>query len=100
MEILIGAIILYIVGMLLKKIDFIKDNFIPLILAGLGVVGFMFYHWSTPMDWNLIVMSGLNAASMSVLGNQLIKQLIVKLPLENSTKKAISDLVDKVEEEK
>lgn len=100
MEILIGAIILNIVGILLKKIDFIKDNFIPLILAGIGVVGFMFFYWSTPMNWELIVKSGLIAASSSVFIHQNIKQLINKLPLTDSTKKAISDLVEEVQEEK
>lgn len=37
-ELLIVAVVLYVVGMFCKKSPLIKDKFIPLILGGLGIL--------------------------------------------------------------
>ncbi|MFQ8690095.1 MAG: phage holin family protein, partial [Blautia sp.] len=37
-ELLIVAVVLYLIGMGLKKAQAVKDKYIPLILGGIGVV--------------------------------------------------------------
>lgn len=97
MEILIGAIILHLIGLVLKRIKFIKDNFIPIILTGIGVLGFYIYYAIIHnVDFSLIVSSGVAAASASVFIHQVIKQLLDLLPLDKGTKETIMDVVEEV----
>lgn len=96
MEILIGAIALHLVGKLLKKMKFIKDNYIPEILAGIGIVGYLIYYLIIGnLDWSLIITNGFGAAAASVYIHQVLKQTIELLPLEDDAKDILQDMVDK-----
>lgn len=100
MEVLIAAIILNIIGKILKKINFIKDNYIPEILAGVGVVGFAIYYAVVgKFDWDTVITSGVGSAAASVYIHQVIKQLVDLLPLKKSTKDALHTVVDEVKDE-
>lgn len=94
MEVLIAAVILNIVGIVCKKLKFIPDNYIPALLAVVGVVGFMIYYWSSPMDWQLIIESGVVAAASSVYIHQNIKQILEKLSVSEPIKKFILGLIE------
>ena len=98
MEVLIAAIILNIIGKILKKVNFIKDNYIPEILAGVGVVGVAIYDAVVgKLDWDTVITSGVGSAAASVYIHQVIKQLADLLPLKKSTKDALHTVVDEVE---
>lgn len=96
MEVLICAVILYLVGCILKKVPFIKDNLIPVILSALGCLGFLVYTLIIG-EFNLdyIINSGIAAAAASVYIHQTSKQIIEMLPLDEKTKDVLEDLVDK-----
>ena len=100
MEVLIAAIALNVIGKILKKIDFVKDNYIPEILAGVGIVGFAIYYAIVGnFDWNVVIMNGVGSAAASVYVHQVIKQSIDLLPLEKATKDALQTVVKEAEDE-
>ena len=82
-ELVIVAIVCYIVGFGLKKTQAIKDKYIPFILGGLSIVlcgiwVFANSPVSTPQDIAtavfLAVTQGILMAGLSTYVNQLIKQ--------------------------
>lgn len=63
--------VLIIIGMILKKLEFIPDKWIPVILLPLGVVGAM-----TLGGWTVTsAIQGVLVTGAAVYGNQLVKQL-------------------------
>ena len=81
-ELLILIPILYLIGLALKKIDFIKDKFIPLILGVLGII-LVFVYLISMDGWsiNLIgvsIVQGVLVAAGAVYGSNIIKQLTKK----------------------
>lgn len=99
MELLLVAIGLNLIGLGLKQIKFIKDNLIPLILAGIGCAVFGVLYWiGVPIDGltgveNIFEM-GILAASTSVFLHQNLKQVIDLLPVNDKTKEILEDIVD------
>jgi len=78
-ELLILIPVLYIIGMGLKRAGFVRNNLIPLILGGGGVVMAMVYVLATGSDnvamWIFTgVTQGILCAGASVYINQLIIQ--------------------------
>ena len=65
---------LYIVGMVLKDTEKIKDNYIPLILLPVGVLFSLLITGLSPDG----VIQGVLATGVTVYGNQVIKQLLDK----------------------
>ena len=95
MEVLICAVILYLIGCVLKKIKYIKDNLIPVILAVLGCLGFLVYTLIIgEFNIDYIINSGIAAAAASVYIHQTSKQLIEMLPLDEKTKDILEEIVD------
>ena len=95
-ELLLLAVILYLIGILLKKSK-LKDNFIPLILGCLGVVCGVVYlglveGWSFASVINGVV-QGVLCASASVYGNQLIKQLLKLNKVDEVTAEKVADKI-------
>ncbi len=66
--------VLYVIGVLLKKIPNIKDWLIPWILLGLGMIGGFFLAGMQLSG----VLQGVLVTGVTVLGNQLYKQTTVK----------------------
>ena len=62
--------VLYVIGMFLKALEFIKDKYIPCILL---VVGIAFSVALIGLNVNAVI-QGILVAGATVLGNQLIKQ--------------------------
>ena len=62
--------VLYILGMFLKALEFIKDKYIPLILLSIGI-GFSVAIIGFSVD---TIIQGILVTGVTVLGNQLIKQ--------------------------
>ena len=63
--------VLVIIGLILKKLEFIPDKFIPLILLPLGIVGAMALGgWTVDSAIQGILVTG-----AAVYGNQIVKQL-------------------------
>ena len=82
-ELIVVAVVLYFVGMGLKKAEAIKDKYIPLILGGVGVV--LCAIWvlaACPLDTGqniamaafTAIIQGILVAGLSTYVNQLIKQ--------------------------
>ena len=72
--------LLYVIGMMLKQADFVKDNFIPLILGGGGVLIAICYVCGGGSTFSLTavataVTQGILCAGVSVYGNQVFKQI-------------------------
>lgn len=65
---------LYIVGMILKDTEIIKDKYIPLILLPVGVLFSLLISGLSPDG----VIQGVLATGVTVYGNQVIKQLFDK----------------------
>ena len=65
---------LYVVGMVLKDTEKIKDNYIPLILLPIGVLFSLLITGLSPDG----VIQGVLATGVTVYGNQVIKQLLDK----------------------
>ena len=62
---------LVIIGLILKKLEFIPDKYIPLILLPLGVVGAMALG-----GWTFeSAIQGVLVTGAAVYGNQIVKQL-------------------------
>lgn len=71
--------LLYIVGMILKDAAFVRDNFIPLVLGGVGVVLAICYVCGDAATFSLTavatsVTQGILCAGVAVYGNQIFKQ--------------------------
>lgn len=63
--------VLIIIGLILKKLEFIPDKFIPLILLPLGIVGAMALG-----GWTFeSAIQGVLVTGAAVYGNQIVKQL-------------------------
>lgn len=82
-ELIVVAVVLYFVGMGLKKAEAIKDKYIPLILGGVGVVLCAIWVLATcPLDSGqniamaifTAIIQGILVAGLSTYVNQLIKQ--------------------------
>lgn len=67
------VVVLYIVGMMIKNANAIKDKYIPLILGAVGIVLSIPFNFSDGII-NAII-KGILCAGMSVYGNQIYKQL-------------------------
>lgn len=72
--------LIYVVGMILKDADFIRDNHIPLILGGVGVLIAICYVCGDANTFNLTSVAtaftqGVLCAGVAVYGNQVLKQL-------------------------
>lgn len=65
---------LYVVGMILKDTEIIKDKYIPLILLPVGVLFSLLITGLSPDG----VIQGVLATGITVYGNQVIKQLFDK----------------------
>ena len=65
---------LYVVGMILKDTEKIKDKYIPLILLPIGVLFSLLITGLSPDG----VIQGVLATGITVYGNQVIKQLLDK----------------------
>ena len=83
-ELIVVAIVLYFVGMGLKKAEAIKDKYIPLILGGVGVVLCAIWVLATcPLDTGqniamaifTAIVQGILVAGLSTYVNQIIKQV-------------------------
>lgn len=82
-ELLVVAIVLYFVGIGIKKTEKISDKYIPVILGVLGIIISALYVVSTSnfngyqsviMAVFTSVVQGILVAGMSVYANQLVKQ--------------------------
>lgn len=63
--------VLIIIGLILKKLEFIPDKYIPLILLPLGIVGAMALG-----GWTFeSAIQGVLVTGAAVYGNQIVKQL-------------------------
>ena len=62
--------VLYVIGMFLKALEFIKDKYIPCILL---VIGVAFSIALIGLNVNAVI-QGILVSGPTVLGNQLIKQ--------------------------
>lgn len=65
---------LYVVGMILKGTELIKDKYIPLILLPVGVLFSLLVIGLSPDA----VIQGVLATGVTVYGNQVVKQLFDK----------------------
>lgn len=83
-ELIVVAVVLYIIGVGIKKMDVIKDKYIPCILGVLGIL--LCAIWviantsiGTVQEMLMAVFTsivqGVLVAGLSVYGNQLIKQI-------------------------
>ena len=63
--------VLIIIGLILKKLEFIPDKFIPVILLPLGIVGAMALGGWTVQS----AIQGILVTGAAVYGNQIVKQL-------------------------
>ena len=82
-ELLVVAVVLYFIGMGLKKTEKISDKYIPIILGIIGVIFSGIYviatsdfsgYQSIMMAIFTAVIQGILVAGLSVYANQLIKQ--------------------------
>lgn len=82
-ELLVVTVVLYFIGMGIKKSESIKDKYIPMILGMLGIVmcGIYVFATCTCEDGNQIAMEiftaitqGILVAGLSTYINQIIKQ--------------------------
>lgn len=63
--------VLYTLGAFIKKSEFIKDKYIPMILLFLGIILSLFMGGDTAIN---NVIQGILVAGATVLSNQLVKQ--------------------------
>jgi len=73
--------VLYVIGVLLKKIPNLKDWLIPWILLGIGMLGGFFLAGMQLSG----VLQGVLVTGVTVLGNQLYKQTMVKSNEDSTT---------------
>lgn len=83
-ELVVLSIVLYFVGIALKKLNYIKDNYIPLILGSIGILLSLLWVLGTSTLGNsqtimiaifTAIVQGILVAGLSTYVNQLIKQL-------------------------
>ncbi len=68
--------VLIIIGLILKKLQFIADRFIPLLLLPFGIVGAVLLgDMSTMTAVVNSVIQGILVTGAAVYGNQIVKQL-------------------------
>jgi len=68
--------VLIIIGLILKKLEFITDKFIPLILLPIGIVGAVLLGGTFTMPGVVeSVIQGVLVTGAAVYGNQIVKQL-------------------------
>lgn len=86
-ELLVLAVILYLIGMMLKKTPKVADWGIPYILTGISVVLAIIYVLATAdivsykdglMAAFTAIVQGILCAGLAVYGNQLLKQVTEK----------------------
>ncbi len=63
--------VLVVIGLILKRLEFIPDKFIPLILLPFGILGAMALGGWTVMS----AIQGILVTGAAVYGNQIVKQL-------------------------
>ena len=63
--------VLYIIGMILKNLEFIKDKYIPLILLPIGIAMAIAI---SGVDVNSVI-QGILITGVTVYGNQIFKQI-------------------------
>lgn len=63
--------VLYIIGMILKNLEFIKDKYIPLILLPIGIAMAIAI---SGIDVNSVI-QGILVTGVTVYGNQIFKQI-------------------------
>lgn len=82
-ELIVVAVVLYFVGMWLKKAQAVKDKYIPLILGGIGIVLCAIWVLATStigtgqdiaMAVFTAVVQGILVAGVSTYINQIVKQ--------------------------
>lgn len=82
-ELIVVAIVLYFVGLAVKKAEFVKDKYIPLILGSIGIMlsGLWVIATSDIVSYKDAIFAGFTAtvqgvlvAGLSTYVNQLIKQ--------------------------
>lgn len=83
-ELIVVAIVLYFIGMGLKRAETIPDKYIPLILGGIGIVLCAIWVLATcPLDTGqniamavfTAIIQGILVAGLSTYVNQIIKQV-------------------------
>lgn len=83
-ELIVVAIVLYFIGMGLKRAETISDKYIPLILGGIGIVLCAIWVLATcPLDTGqniamavfTAIIQGILVAGLSTYVNQIIKQV-------------------------
>lgn len=83
-ELIVVAVVLYIIGVGIKKMDVIKDKYIPCILGVLGILLCAIWVMENTsigtvsemlMAVFTSIVQGVLVAGLSVYGNQLIKQI-------------------------
>lgn len=79
-ELLTLVPLLYVFGMILKEADFVRDNWIPLILGVIGIIIAACYVCGDVGGVSLTaiataVTQGILCAGVAVYGNQIFKQL-------------------------
>ena len=83
-ELIVVALVLYFIGMGLKKAEAVPDKYIPLILGGIGVVLCAIWVIATcPLDSGqniamaifTAIIQGILVAGLSTYVNQIIKQV-------------------------
>lgn len=82
-ELLILVPLLYVVGMMLKQAEFVRDNYIPLILGGVGVLIAICYVCGDAAVFSTTAIAtaltqGILCAGVAVYGNQVFKQFTKK----------------------
>lgn len=82
-ELLVVAVVCYLLGAALKATTLVKDKYIPLLLGGAGIVLCCIWvaatsELLTPQDWAMAlftaVVQGILVAGASTYVNQLLKQ--------------------------
>lgn len=83
-ELVVLSLVLYFIGIAIKKIDYISDKFIPLILGTAGILLSLLWVLGTgPLRTNqeiliaifTAIVQGILVAGLSTYVNQLVKQL-------------------------
>ena len=83
-ELIVVALVLYFIGMGLKKAEAVPDKYIPLILGGIGIILCAVWVLSTGPLENLqdaamavftAVIQGILVAGLSTYVNQIVKQI-------------------------
>lgn len=83
-ELIVVALVLYFIGMGLKKAEAVPDKYIPLVLGGIGVVLCAIWVLATcPLDSGqniamaifTAIIQGILVAGLSTYVNQIIKQV-------------------------